>query len=147
MEDLPQAQFNGWARVEVMGHQTHIGFVRTEAYGSAVLFRVDTPELPAREYILQEPEYVGGKWAPAGTKVERAAVLGCSVLIGAGSIYRIAPCTEQAALAAIERSGRTELKLIELPPEKALAAAEDASRDYIPYEADDEEDDEADGPL
>jgi hypothetical protein len=49
--DLPQAQFNGWARVEVMGHQTHIGYVRTEAYGAAVLFRVDTPDLPEREYV------------------------------------------------------------------------------------------------
>lgn len=30
MNELPQAQFNGWARVEVMGHQTHIGFVKTD---------------------------------------------------------------------------------------------------------------------
>jgi hypothetical protein len=77
MNEQQQAQFNGWAKVEVMGHQTHIGFVKTEAYGQAVMFRVDTPELPAREYVLTEPAYVreqvsedlhSSRWAPAGTK-------------------------------------------------------------------------------
>lgn len=120
-DELPQSQFNGWARVEVMGHQTHIGFVRTEAYGQAVMFRIDTPELPEREYVLTEPEYIGGHWTPAGAKVQRAATRGCSVLVGAGSIYRIVPCSEAAALKAIESAGRAELKLIELPPDKLLA--------------------------
>lgn len=31
MNELPQAQFNGWARVEVMGHQQHIGYVQRVA--------------------------------------------------------------------------------------------------------------------
>ena len=39
-----QAEFKGWAKVEVMGHQSHIGYVTTEAYGQAVLFRIDRPE-------------------------------------------------------------------------------------------------------
>ena len=117
-----QASFNGWARVEVMGHQTHIGFVRTEAYGQAVMFRIDTPELPEREYVLEEPAYVDSRWTPAGAKVQRAATPGCSVLVGAGSIYRIIPCSEVAALRAIESTQRAELKLIELPPDKALPA-------------------------
>lgn len=34
MIEEKQASFEGWARVEVMGHQTHIGFVRTEGSGS-----------------------------------------------------------------------------------------------------------------
>ena len=122
MTDLPQAQFSGWARVEVMGHQTHIGYVRTEAYGAAVLFRVDTPELPEREYELARPEWCGETYCPAGTKVKRAAEPGVSVLIGAGSIYRMIPCTEEAARKAIESSRRTELKLVALPPAKELAA-------------------------
>jgi hypothetical protein len=119
-----QAQFNGFARVEVMGHQSHIGFVRTEAYGAAVLFRIDTPELPEREYTLTEPAYVDGRWTPTGATVKRAAAPGVTVLVGAGSIYRICPCTEEAAMAAIERGVRSELKLISLPPEKAIAAGE-----------------------
>ena len=86
MSEENQAQFNGWARVEVMGHQSHIGYVRTEAYGQAVLFRIDTPELPEREYTLKEPEYVDGRWTLAGAKVRRSATAGVSVLVGAGSI-------------------------------------------------------------
>jgi len=123
MNELAQAQFNGWARVEVMGHQTHIGYVRTEAYGAAVLFRVDTPELPEREYVLESPDWADGKYVPIGSKVKRPATPGVSVLIGAGSIYRMIPCTEAAAVRAIETSQRAELKLVELAPQMALAAA------------------------
>ncbi len=55
MSEMSQAEFTGWARVEILGHQSHVGYVRTEAYGQAVLFRIDTPELPEREYVLTEP--------------------------------------------------------------------------------------------
>ena len=123
MSEQAQAQFNGWARVEVMGHQTHIGYVRTEAYGQAVMFRVDTPELPEREYTLTAPAYVSGSWTPSGATVKREAVRGCSVLVGAGSIYRILPCDEAAAISAIEESQRAELKLISLPEMKMLKPA------------------------
>ena len=122
MAEEQQAQFNGWAKVEVMGHQSHIGFVRTEAYGGAVLFRIDTPELPEREYTLTEPEYVDGKWTPSGATVQRAAAPGVSVLVGAGSIYRIVPCTEGVALKAIEAGARAELKLVALPEASQIAA-------------------------
>lgn len=140
MNELPQAQFNGWARVEVMGHQTHIGYVKTEAYGQAMMFRIDTPELPEREYILREPAYVdtpdGRSWMNEGAKVKRPATPGCSVLVGVGSIYQIIPCTEAAALKAIEANVRSELKLIELPPDKALPEAFDPEDEE---EFDDEE--------
>src|SRR5208283_4465748 len=110
MSEQQQASFNGWARVEVMGHQTHIGFVRTEVYGQAVMFRVDTPELPERDYTLTEPAYArvnggsGAQWCPVGSTVRRQVRPGCSVLIGAGSIYRIMPCTEEAAATAIDQT-------------------------------------------
>lgn len=117
-----QSSFNGWARVEVIGHQSHIEYVRTEAYGQAVLFRIDTPELPEREYTLEEPAYVNSIWQPAGTKVWRAGSPGISVLVGAGSIYRIVPCSEAAALQAIERSVRSDLKLVDLPEQRSLLA-------------------------
>ena len=133
-----QASFSGWARVEIMGHQTHIGFVRTEAYGQAVMFRVDAPQLPEREFALPEPAYVDGKWTPAGATVRRAAIEGASVLIGAASIYRIIPCTEAAALKATENEVRAELKLIALPkPEtKALAGVAEPPRQHQPFEYD-----------
>jgi len=139
-EDLPQAQFNGWARVEVMGHQTHIGYVRTEAYGAAVLFRVDTPELPEREWVLEKPEWGDtGMMIPAGAKVKRVGVPGISVLIGAGSIYRIVPCSEAAALRAIENERRAALRVVELPEALALAAAP-ALDDDADSDDEDEED-------
>ena len=86
--EISQSRMACWAKVEVMGHQSHVGFVRTEAYGQAVLFRIDTPELPEREYVLTEPEYVkddgpGVTWAPAGAKVRREATPGVTVLVGA----------------------------------------------------------------
>ena len=136
-EEIPQAQFSGWARVEVMGHQTHIGYVRTEAYGAAVLFRIDTPDLPEREWVLESPDWSSGRMLPAGSKVKRAARPGVSVLVGAGSIYRIIPCSEAAAMRAIETSQRSELQLVELPPGKTLAAGADDSDDddeSDPYE-------------
>lgn len=142
--DEKQAEFSGWAKVEVMGHQSHIGFVRTEAYGQAVMFRIDTPELPAREYVLEEPEYaaINGSqtWAPKGTKVMRPATPGVTVLVGAGSIYRIVPCTEAAAMKAIESSGRKPLKVVELPEGRALEApASDDDHDDGPGDGDDDE--------
>lgn len=144
-----QASFSGWAKVEVMGHQSHIGYVKTEAYGAAVLFRIDTPELPAREYVLQEPAYVDVEsgvrsWTRAGAKVQRPATPGVSVLVGAGSIYRICPCTEAAALRAIEAGVRSELKLIEPPPDRALAAGSDDSE---PDDDDRENDDDEESIL
>jgi len=145
MEEIPQSQFAGWARVEVMGHQTHIGYVRTEAYGAAVLFRIDTPELPEREYELAQPEWCGETYCPAGTKVKREAQPGVSVLVGAGSIYRIVPCTEAAARKAIESERRGELKLVSLPASMALAAAEPLAGDD--FEPDEDDDDFADDSL
>jgi hypothetical protein len=146
MGEPEQAQFRGWARVEIMGHQTHIGFVTTEAYGQAVLFRIDTPELPAREYILESPEWNREQLLPAGSKVQRAAVAGPSVLIGAGSIYRILPCSEAAALKAIENGTHRPLKLIELPPGHALPEGLDSRIDakFLPDadEGDQDGDDE-----
>ncbi len=156
MPELQQANFEGWAVVEVMGHQSHVGYVRTEAYGAAVLFRVDVPALPEREYALEKPAYVGSSWTPAGALVKRDAVPGHSVLIGSGSIYRVTPCDEAAAMRAIERT-RPELKLVSLPEAKALPAPEvepetgdadpeDDEGDPGPDE-DEEEDEDEGGPF
>lgn len=124
MTEPKQAAFEGWAIVEIFGHQKAIGFVTTEAYGSAVLFRVDTPELPEREYALTRPQYCTPdptdlslrEWTPAGAKVKRLAAGASSQLLGPGSIYRLIPCTEQAARKAIEELISPPLILLELPP-------------------------------
>jgi hypothetical protein len=132
-----QASFSGWAKVEVMGHQSHIGFVKTEAYGAAVLFRIDSPGAPEREYVLESPEYACPieaspdlrSWCPVGTKVKRQARPPVTVLVGAGSIYRIIPCTEAVATATIEREQRAELIVVALPEGKALPAPESIDED------------------
>jgi hypothetical protein len=53
--DTPQAKFDGWAIVDVLGHQRYVGYVVTEAYGAAVLFRVDVPALELRERTTKKP--------------------------------------------------------------------------------------------
>jgi hypothetical protein len=77
----------------MFGHAKEVGYVTTEAYGSAVLFRCDTPELPEREYVLESPEYAadgatGTRWAPVGAKVKRPASPAKSRLIGPGKADR-----------------------------------------------------------
>lgn len=126
-----QARFDGWAIVEVMGHQRFAGYVTTEAYGQAVLFRIDVPPLDEREFTLTLPGWVSGEWMDAGTKVKREAVAGYSKLIGAGSIYAITPCTEEAARAAVESMQQRPLILVSLTQSKALitTAADDGEGD------------------
>ena len=102
------------ARVEVMGHQSHVGFVETQAFGGAVLFRIDRPEIPESEETLTQTEWAGDVRAGAGSIVKRAAIPAATVLVGAGSIYRIIPCTEEAALAAIRQSESRPLFLVKL---------------------------------
>ena len=120
MAEPKVASFEGWALVELFGHAKEVGYVTTEAYGSAVLFRCDTPELPEREYTLESPEYAsengaGTRWCPVGTKVRRPASPAKSRLIGPGAIYAITPCNEDTARRAIESVIRRPLILLELP--------------------------------
>lgn len=126
--DVKQAAFEGWAVVEMMGHRKEIGYVTTQAFGQAVLFRVDAPELPEREYVLESPEYArhngtGERWCPTGTKVKREASPARSCLVAPSSLYAINPCTEQAAMALIERNRVPPLIALELPEQAALPPA------------------------
>lgn len=123
MTEPKQAAFEGWAIVEIFGHQKAIGFVTTEAYGSACLFRVDTPELPDREYTLRHPTYVSApddprtrEWVAAGAKVRRLSSGASSQLLGPGAIYRLIPCTEEVAREAIEELIPRPLILLEPAP-------------------------------
>jgi hypothetical protein len=131
--EAAQAKFEGWAIVELMGHQTEIGFVTTENYGGASLFRVDRPPLEAREYTLERPEFVNHSFCPVGTKVQRPPIPPKSRLIGVGSIYAINPCDEASARRAIERLIAPPLILLELPkgakPTPELPASENDEDD------------------
>lgn len=136
MSELQQAKFDGWAVVEVMGHQTYVGYVTTEAYGAAVLFRIDVPALEERDRETKGPEWIADKYVPAGTKVREGAVAGYTKLIGAGSIYAITPCSKDAALKAVERAQPRPLIVVALPPEaeaRALPPAESKDDDYTDF--------------
>lgn len=116
-----QAKFDGWAIVEVMGHQRFAGYVTTEAYGQAVLFRIDVPALEPRERVTERPGYILDRgYTPAGATVKEGAVQGFTKLVGSGSIYCITPCTKEAALKAVEQIQPRPLMAIEIPPGLAL---------------------------
>jgi len=121
MTDIQQTRFEGWAIVDVLGHQRYVGYVTTEAYGAAVMFRVDVPALEPRTRTTERPGYVGDRYLPAGATVEEGAVPGYTKLIGAGSIYTLTPCTQEAALAAVESTQPRPLMQVALPPDRALA--------------------------
>jgi hypothetical protein len=144
MEDeAKQGTFEGWAIVEMMGHRKEIGFVSTRAFGQAVLFQVDVPELPEREYILESPEYAteigasNSRWCPMGTKVKRSGSPSRSCLVAPSSLYAINPCSEEAAMLAIERSIHRVLIALEIPPQAALPPAP-----YVEEWHDDRDDDQ-----
>lgn len=129
--EIQVGNFKGWAIVEMMGHRREVGFVTTESFGAAVLFRVDTPERPERDYVLEKPEHaqvaanMPHRYCPAGTKVRRRRTPARSVLVAPGSLYAMNPCSERAALAALETFQPRPLFILELPddPRRAIAAA------------------------
>ncbi len=118
-----QARYEGWAILEIFGHQRFAGFVKTEYYGTACMFRLDVPPLEERTRVTKRAGTVGGQWVQAGATVQEGAVQGYSKLFGVGAIYAMTPCTQEAALAAVEEIQPRPLMLVSLPPEKALESA------------------------
>lgn len=123
MSEQPE-QFKGWAIVELFGHGKEIGYVTTRYFGTACLFQVDVPALAEREFTLTDPQYVNGRWTPAGAKVHKPWAPPRTRMVGPGSIFALNPCTEEAAMAAIERLGGREIVILELPQQtqKLIAA-------------------------
>jgi hypothetical protein len=70
--------------------------------------------------VTERPGYTAGHYLPAGSTVTEGAVAGYTKLIGAGSIYAITPCTNEAALKAVEASQPRPLMSVALPPDAAL---------------------------
>jgi hypothetical protein len=123
METERSNQLDGWAVIEVFGHAKYAGYITTEAYGSAVLFRVDVPALEARERVTKQPGYVGGRYVPAGATVIEGAVTGYTKLLGVSAIFSITPCTEEVVLRVVEEIQARPLMSVDVPPGLALPAA------------------------
>lgn len=114
-EQTEQTKFEGWAIVEVFGHQRYAGYVSTQVFGTAAMFRVDVPALPEREDTLKSQEWIDGHYRPTGTKVKRGAVQAYTKLFGVGAIYSMTPCTEAAAVRAVESMQQRPLMVVEDP--------------------------------
>lgn len=126
-----QSQFEGWAILEIFGHQKYAGFVKTEYYGTACMFRCDVPPLEERQQVTRGGCYVetdadSRSWVPPGSIVKKSATQGYSKLFGVGSIYSMTPCDEKAALAAVEELQPRGLMLVSLPKGKAISAGSPA---------------------
>jgi hypothetical protein len=142
--DTQQSTFTGWAIVEVFGHQRYAGYVTTEAFGQAVLFRVDVPPLAERESTTQYwTRDNTGKEMPPGSRVKRLRVQGYTKYFGPGAIYALTPCTEDVATAAVDEMQPRTVQLVALPPAGVLAAGPDEDDENSDDDWDDGEDDDA----
>ena len=129
--------FEGWAIIELMGHNQEIGFVRTEYFGGPALFRVDQPSFEARDYVLERPQWVGDIYGPAGSTVQREAIAGKTVYVWPPAIFRITPCTEQTARQAIESLIRAPIKVLNLAEGKLVTAGDiNREQDYDDVDSD-----------
>ena len=72
--------FEGWAVLEIMGHNKFAGLVSEQTIAGHGFIRIDVPEVDVENGIK----------LPAFTKI-----------FGAGSIYAISPCTEETAKAFV----------------------------------------------
>lgn len=120
-----QSSFQGFAIVEIFGHSRAIGYVTTEYFGGTAMLRVDTPGAEEREFTLERPQYVADRRAPIGSKVKRPARPATSQLLGMGSVFRITPCTEEAAQVAIDEMLPVPLILLSVPDQPKLPAGSD----------------------
>lgn len=146
------ATFEGWAVLEIFGHQRYAGFVTTEAFGQAVLFRVDVPPLAERERVTKHYGYDDdGKSIPPGSTVKEAAVQGYTKYFGPGAIYAMTPCTQAVAEEAVEAMQSRKISIVSRAAEAQTQPAlresfADDDRDENDVDNEDERDvDDAEG--
>ena len=131
------ANFEGWAIVEIMGHQKVSGYVTTQYFGGTAVFRVVQQEQPPQESVLDRDQWLDGALLYAGSKV-RISRERAETFVAASSLYRMTPCTEEQA----NKSQPVKIEVLERAERKALTAAE---RIAVIDEQDD--DDEHDDPC
>ena len=134
------AKFEGWAVIELFGHQRETGYITTEYFGGTALFRVEVPSLPEREVEIDHSQWINDQLVPKGSKVLRSEVQGRTRFLGPGSIYALNPCTEEAARKAIDAMSPRTIKVIELAKDRQLLPGEP---DDSNMEPDDDYEDEA----
>ena len=128
-------KFEGWAIVELYGHQREIGFVTTQYYGEKAMFQIDIPAVPAREITLHRPQWMTGRFLPEGSVVKMPEIAGRSRMVGPGSIYALNPCTEDVAKAELERNIPRQIKLVSLPAGAQLSSPDELDPEIEVLEA------------
>jgi hypothetical protein len=119
----PPGDYEGWALVEIFGHQQFSGYVTTKTYGAAVMFEVQVPELPEKTIGPFQTREYNSRWCgylePGDTLIFEK-VPGFTKIFGVGAIYCLTPCTEANARAAHDARTSRPVKRIEaakqLPP-------------------------------
>ena len=117
MNDTQQAQFEGYALVEIMGHQRVAGYVTTLGFGSTVMFKVVQVEEPPIDQALEEDRYIDGRVIYKGSRI-RISRERAETLIGAASVYRMTACTEEQA----RRAQPVKIEVLEMA-QRAMVAA------------------------
>lgn len=120
------AKFEGYAIVEIMGHQRLSGYVKTCYFGNAAVFHVVQQEMPIQDETLPRDGWINGERVYAGTKV-RVSRPRAETYVSAASLYRLTPCTEEEANAdqpkvieIVERATRPEISA----PDPTIVQAE-----------------------
>lgn len=126
------ASFEGYAVVELMGHNKEIGYVKTEYFGGPALFRIDQPALPEREYELTRSQWVGDQLCAAGTKMQRAAIPGKTVFVGPQAVFRLTPCSEETVKRAVDELIPAPVKILHLVEQKRIERTEPPDTDLDP---------------
>ncbi len=126
--DIEQSKFTGFAVLELMGHRKETGFVTTEYFGGAALFRVDTPAIEAYEETTRRSSYAitkdGTEYVPAGALVKHPAIESRTVYVSPNSLYALNPCTEAVAREAAKQKFEDSRPpiLLKLPERPVLTA-------------------------
>jgi hypothetical protein len=118
-----QAKFEGWAVIELFGHNREAGHITTVYFGDKAMFQLDVPAFEERDVITKCSAWQGNQLIPAGSKVRKAATQARSRLISPGAVYAINPCTEEMAKAVIEDLASREIKVVELAKTNQIAQA------------------------
>lgn len=95
------ATWEGWAHVEMMGHQSVTGYVTTLYFGNVAMLHVAQPAID-RKRVLARGGYDQSQsgvatYYPAGTEVHQQRQA-AETLVPVASLYRLTPLTEAAAV-------------------------------------------------
>lgn len=113
-----QRTYEGWAIVDVLGHQRFVGYVTTEYFGQTAFFHVVTPARDPRERVVDGSAYVdfkGMAFPPKGFTVLEDGKPASERFIGSGSIYSLTPTTRERVMEILEEiDSRTVVGLLDV---------------------------------